>query len=50
MEEDEVIAGVLNNEDMAIAGVLNEYLGKELFSDMEGSDEEEVELPHYIVY
>ena len=37
-------------EDEAIAGVLNEYLGKELFSDTEGGDEEEEELPHYIVY
>ena len=50
MEEDEAIVGVLNEEDEAIAGVLNEYLGKELFSDTEGGDEEEEELPHYIVY
>jgi len=49
MEEDEAIAGVLNEEDKAIVGVLNEYLGKELFSDTEGGDEEEEELPHYIV-
>jgi hypothetical protein len=50
MEEDKAIAGVLNEEDKVIAGVLNEYLGKELFSDTEGGDEEEEELPHYIVY
>jgi len=50
MEEDEAIAGVLNEEDKAIAGVLKEYLGKELFSDTEDGDEEEEQLPHYIVY
>ncbi len=50
MEEDEAIAGVLNKEDEVIAVVLNEYLGKELFSDTEGGNEEEEELPHYIVY
>jgi hypothetical protein len=49
VEEDKASAGVLNKEDEAIAGVLSKYLGKELFSDMEGGDEEEQELPHYIV-
>ena len=49
-EEDEAIVG--NEEDEAIVGVLNSYLeNNELFGNMmEGGDEEEEEeLPHYIV-
>ncbi len=47
-EEDEAIAG--NEEDEAIAGVLNSYLEEEFFGNiMEGGDDEEKELPHYIV-
>ncbi len=50
-EKDDAIEG--NEEDEAMVGALNQFLEDDLplFSNMmEGGNEEEEELPHYIIY